>query len=200
MKGLLHSKRFRRNLKRWICMYVGVLVLFTSVVTYSRYVSKFSSSSSAKVSKFNIEIQKGEVKTSSNSDPIMPTDEIYYTFKVIREFEVKTLLVLTVNAEPGFLIEKIEEADTNLLIYSSDLSYENNYKYSKDGYQVQDNNQKIVSITKPITYLEGQIHKTYKVTLKFDYSSVQDTYYKFKDKDLKERPIVNLDYSATQDF
>lgn len=199
MKGLLHSRKFKRNLMKWICMYVGVLLLFTSVVTYSRYVSKFSNGDNAKVSKFNIEIIKGEVGSSSKSDPILPTDAIYYNFKVVREFEVKTLLVLTVNAEPGFIIEKIEE-DTGLLIYSSSLSHENSFSYDKDGYHINDIDSKKVDIIRPITYAEGKIQKNYKITLKFDYSSVQDTYYKLSEKDLQERPIVNIDYSATQDF
>ena len=40
MKGLLHSKRFKENLYRWLFMYVGVIALLTTVITYSKYVTQ----------------------------------------------------------------------------------------------------------------------------------------------------------------
>ena len=39
MKGLLHSKLFRKNLFTWLFMYIIVIGLFTTVVTYSKYIS-----------------------------------------------------------------------------------------------------------------------------------------------------------------
>ena len=57
MKGLLRSKRFRHNLYKWVTMYVGVMLLFTVVVTYSRYMSSLEGSDQAKVARFEVGIR-----------------------------------------------------------------------------------------------------------------------------------------------
>lgn len=56
MKGLLHSKKFRTNLKKWLFMYVGVMVLLTTVVTYSKYISSTLYSDEAKIDEFDLNI------------------------------------------------------------------------------------------------------------------------------------------------
>lgn len=56
MKGLLHSKRFKTNLRKWLFMYVGVMVLLTSVITYSKYITSLQYDDKARTSKFAFEI------------------------------------------------------------------------------------------------------------------------------------------------
>lgn len=196
MKGLLHSKRFRRNLKRWICMYVGVLVLFTSVVTYSRYVSNLSLNDEAKVTKFNVNIGKGKASTESGKDPFLPTDTIYYTFTVTPDFEVKTLLALTINAEHRFTIESIVEETSNLEIYNKDIRSQNAGPITVSTDTTVDGNDTKVVISRKISSAEAQA-TTYKIALKFKYEDIKETYYTL-DEYLKEKPIVNVDYSARQ--
>lgn len=198
MKGLLHSKRFRRNLKRWICMYVGVLVLFTSVVTYSRYVSNLSLNDEAKVTKFNVNIGKGEASTESGKDPFLPTDTIYYTFTVTPDFEVKTLLALTVNAEDRFTIESIVEETSNLEIYNKDIRNQNAgaITVSADTTVDGNNDNTKVVISRTISSAEAK-STTYKIALKFKYEDIKETYYTL-DEYLREKAIVNVDYSARQ--
>lgn len=198
MKGLLHSKRFRRNLKRWICMYVGVLILFTSVVTYSRYVSNLSLNDEAKVTKFNVNIGKGEASTESGKDPFLPTDTIYYTFTVTPDFEVKTLLALTVNAEDRFTIESIVEETSNLGIYNKDIRNQNAgaITVSADTTVDGNNDNTKVVISRTISSAEAK-PTTYKIALKFKYEDIKETYYTL-DEYLREKAIVNVDYSARQ--
>lgn len=198
MKGLLHSKRFRRNLKRWICMYVGVLILFTSVVTYSRYVSNLSLNDEAKVTKFNVNIGKGEASTESGKDPFLPTDTIYYTFTVTPNFEVKTLLALTVNAEDRFTIESIIEETSNLEIYNKDIRNQNAgaITVSADTTVDGNNDNTKVVISRTISSAEAK-STTYKIALKFKYEDIKETYYTL-DEYLREKAIVNVDYSARQ--
>lgn len=198
MKGLLHSKRFRRNLKRWICMYVGVLVLFTSVVTYSRYVSNLSLNDEAKVTKFNVNIGKGKASTESGKDPFLPTDTIYYTFTVTPDFEVKTLLALTVNAEDRFTIESIVEETSNLEIYNKDIRNQNAgaITVSADTTVDGNNDNTKVVISRTISSAEAK-PTTYKIALKFKYEDIKETYYTL-DEYLREKAIVNVDYSARQ--
>ena len=40
MKELLHSKVFKQKLRKWLMMYCGVMFVFTTVVTYSRYITQ----------------------------------------------------------------------------------------------------------------------------------------------------------------
>lgn len=200
MKGLLHSKRFKRNLKRWICMYVGVLVLFTSVVTYSRYVSNLSLNDEAKVTKFNVNIGKGEASTESGKDPFLPTDTIYYTFTVTPNFEVKTLLALTINAEERFIIESIIEnpGKGEIEIYNKDIRTQNvgAITVSADTTVDGNNDNTKVVISRTISSAEAK-PTTYKIALKFKYEDIKETYYTL-DEYLREKAIVNVDYSARQ--
>lgn len=54
MKGLLQSKIFKENLRKWLFMYVGTIALLTTVITYSKYVSSLGDNDQARGSKFDI--------------------------------------------------------------------------------------------------------------------------------------------------
>lgn len=66
MKGLLHSKRFRKNLQKWLFMYVGVLALLTTVVTYSKFLTQRSVAETSRTSRFNVSIKPVNCSTYIN--------------------------------------------------------------------------------------------------------------------------------------
>ncbi len=115
MKGLLHSKKFRKNLYKWLCMYVGVLMLFTSVVTYSKYVSSISGTSEARVAKFKLEVVPEGCDIAEDTDKSCvidewrPTEAKTFVVNINASFEVLTNLSLsyTVNYNDGFRVSEI---------------------------------------------------------------------------------------------
>ncbi len=121
MKGLLQSKIFKKNLKKWLFMYVMCMGLFTTVITYSKYISNMlDGSDSARVSKFNIALEycsdatcnegiKGNEVFRQN-----PTSEMVYYFAVnTSNLEVSADLILTINVDTHFKIKEIEKVETD---------------------------------------------------------------------------------------
>ena len=109
MKGLLHSKRFRANLYKWLRMYLSVLLLFTGVVTYSKYVSSIGSNNDeARAAKFKITINDANDfdcdDYSDCSTGIQYADDYQaYNFTVeTNKLEVKTDLILLVYVNKNF--------------------------------------------------------------------------------------------------
>lgn len=127
MKGLLHSKTFKKNLRKWLFMYVGALCILTSVITYSKYMSSFSGNTEAKVAKFNIKvehvdqcasIQESVCLTGENTRPL---EQYEFYFKVdTTELEVKSHVVITTRINESyqddevFKINKIVEVTKDL--------------------------------------------------------------------------------------
>lgn len=106
MKGLLHSKKFRNNLRKWLCMYVGVILLLTTVVTYSKYISKFQGNSASNTAKFQIELEPINVDESTH----LITDSLTYTFYVdVTNVDVKANLKLLTFVDSSFTIEDISD-------------------------------------------------------------------------------------------
>ena len=116
MNMLLHSKTFRKNLFKWSIIYFVVIALFTSVVTYSKYISDKSSLSTAKIAKFKIDIVKTKICSSldtsrcnyydengnltSEEYKFKPYDVLNFYFNVdTTELEVSTKLVLTIHVD-----------------------------------------------------------------------------------------------------
>lgn len=127
MKGLLHSKTFKKNLRKWLFMYVGTLCILTSVITYSKYMSSFSGNTEAKVAKFNIEVEKlykcdnKLTETSCQTEATRPLENYDFYFKVdTTELEVKSHVVITVKVNEAyttngtFKINNIYEVVDNL--------------------------------------------------------------------------------------
>lgn len=95
MNGLLHSKTFRKNLSRWIFMYIAVICLLTSVITYSKYISSLGVHDEVRASKFDVEITPlptDGVECTLESDKsytecvlkntIRPTKPVAFYFKI----------------------------------------------------------------------------------------------------------------------
>jgi len=122
MKGLLRSKKFRSKLYKWLFMYVGVMALFATVITYSKYISQYVVDDVARITKFDIEVENiaiegdgytcnvadNEQKTitcaASEETKYRPTKNLDYTFKLTPEFEVKTLLTTSMYVPNTFEI------------------------------------------------------------------------------------------------
>lgn len=212
MKGLLQSKRFRKNLKKWLCMYVGALLLLTTVITYSKYISKFNLDDEARVTKFDVtiknienenlsctgEIEKLECTTTST---YRPTTKIPYEFIVEPNFEVNTLLSTTIYVPANFNIETLEEINGKVLYdyekeEEKDSSITINKIKNKNEEGVEVDTATIITITKKIDVTDtdnSNTSKSYKVTIKYNYD--EEKY----DSEAKENlSVIRVGYSATQ--
>lgn len=102
MKGLIHSKKFRQNLYKWLFVYIGVLGLLATVVTYSKYISSLGTKDEARVTKFNVKIRFQEDCAADSTETICKTgnhlpfeDMVYYFTVDTSELEVTANLYLT---------------------------------------------------------------------------------------------------------
>ena len=165
MKGLLQSKIFRKNLRKWLCMYVGALLLLTTVVTYSKYISKYNADEDARITKFDVTVKNienenltctGEIDKldCTTKDTYRPTTKIPYEFVVTPNFEVNTLLATTIYVPASFNIETLEEINGKVLYDEKENIKDSSITISK----LKDKNEKgeevdtatIITITKKI--------------------------------------------------
>lgn len=179
MKELLHSKLFRRNLYKWLFMYVGVMCLLTSVITYSKYITSMQNDDTARVARFEVKITNNSVCDESEDKcdygTLRPTEDYEYYFTVdTTGLEVKTLLVTIVSVHEDFNNIKLYDAET-------DTEFNN--------YVIEDNK---VKITETINPGDNYIRK-YKLTCEFD-STLDATY--IKTHNYSDAVVVG--YSATQ--
>lgn len=115
MIELLHSETFRKNLLKWIFMYIAVICLLMSVITYSKFISSFGSDDAARSSKFNVKIEPIATQTSCPDDELSnspegtttsilcstsrPTSTLEYYFRVdVTDIEVKSEVYLRARA------------------------------------------------------------------------------------------------------
>lgn len=201
MKGLLQSKRFRKNLKKWLCMYVGTLLILTTVITYSKYISSLGLNDESRVTKFDVEINQldmplcsGDINTSCcnntsgqltcTTNEYRPTEKITYKFEVVPNFEVNTLLVTSIYIPENFEVLSIKENDDTLL-YDKDNSIVSN---------VEINNQTIeIKRNVDVSQDNPNIAKSYEVVVKYIYD--ENTY----NFDATNKSFtINVGYSATQ--
>ncbi len=115
MNELLHSKRFRANLYKWLCMYVGVMLLLTTVITYSRYMTKLQISDDVRTAKFDVKVKGIEqmcpgTSSTCNSGAYLVGNQMNYYFTVDpKELEVRAEVSrLIIQIKNNFRIQKIE--------------------------------------------------------------------------------------------
>lgn len=179
MKELLHSRLFRKNLKKWLFMYVGTICLLTSVITYSKYISAFNGSDTAKTAKFNVKVsldssmcETASTTNVSNHCYLADTRPLpSYDFGFIvdtTELEVNTLVVVTLKAGEGFTLpDKIMEGnkeiplDGNKITLDIDVNDSNRVKVKKYKATLAYDNKKDIPSNEPHTGLE------------VDYSAIQ---------------------------
>lgn len=118
MRALLQSKRFRSNLCKWLFMYAGVMLLLTTVITYSKYISGLQEKDDARSAKFNVFISENcplddageQILCNTGSSLVVNELEYYFTVDT-RELEVKTKFILSILIDENFKINKLETVD-----------------------------------------------------------------------------------------
>ncbi len=187
MKALFQNKKFRKNLYKWLFMYIGVMSLTTTVITYSKYISSFKSEDSARVAKFDISVEptkitctdgevESEVKKICNMGVIRPTAPFDYYFDIdTTNMEVKTNLIVTIYVNSNFKLISDNPDGGELVynLYDIDIAGKVNNKVPLHTY---DSNISIngksdkytIYTTNVIEILPGQgSKKSYKLSLKY---------------------------------
>lgn len=183
MKGLLHSKLFKKNLFKWIFMYVTVIGLFTTVVTYSKYITSMQDSDTARVAKFDASITYDGICTNINENEICnnghfrPTSNISYYFTVdTTNLEVSTIFITRISVLEYFnniKIYDVTDTETELTNFEN----ENN----------------VLTLTEELKVNETYIRK-YKITMDFNHSQYDDNH----SSEHLLNGAVMVGYSATQ--
>ena len=134
MKGLLHSETFRKNLSRWIFLYVAVICLLTSVITYSRFISSFGNDESdTRTSRFTIEVTNiptdnscvptesdnpldlGNVSSICTSSANRPSGEVESYFMVdTSQLEVNADIYVRISSSSNIDVQRVEKVITSL--------------------------------------------------------------------------------------
>ena len=198
MKGLLHSRRFKRILKKWLFMYVVAMLLITTVATYSKYVSSYSVSDQARVTKFHLIIDKIE----SNNSEYSQVSTIPYKFKVsTKDLEVNTFLVLSIYVNDAFKIVSVED-NQGRTIYDSGYEKTAERCFEKDECSYEDDNnfydevlrnknENFIRLKRMVDVSDNDVI-TYTVNVRYNDN---DSYL---NDDIEFENVVQVGYSATQ--
>jgi len=231
MKGLLHSKRFKKNLKKWLFMYMCALLMFTTVITYSKYISQYGMGDVARITKFNVEIENvainnndeykcdvlnNEKKTlncTANSDlKYRPTKDLNYTFKLLPDFEVNTLLTTSMYVPDTFEIislkanekymekvdenKEVEKVRENIILYDKTQNIKNeNISFSsitESGVvknMITDKRNIVAGTKDPLEII-------YTITVRYKYD---ETTYSANTTLKNDIEVVKIGYSANQE-
>ena len=190
MKGLLHSKRFRNNLYKWLFMYVGVMLLLITVITYSKYISSLGGEDTSRATKFEVKvntlnclISDEENVNTCEKGKFRPTSKIKYYFSVdTSKIEVNAFLVLDVWLDSDFELVKIETVAQDPV--------SNEFKvieklpetaYTVDGHKIR--------MTEDIDAGQGSL-TNYKLTIKYKNGAEGSI--------IDPRTIIKISYSADQ--
>jgi len=185
MKGLLQSKKFRTNLYKWLFMYAGVMLLLTSVITYSKYITSMETNEESRVAKFEVGIDYmncADVTTPTEANPnricnsgmYRPTSEIKYYFSVdTTQIETHALFLLDITVDSHFTLVGLKDFTNNKQI---DISGVTNGK---------------IRLTENIVASKGK-NITYEVRV--IYNGTSDSY----KEEQNYNNIVKVGYSATQ--
>lgn len=209
MSNILHNKIFRANLVRWIVLYIGVISVFTTVVTYSKYITTLPTKDNARPAKFNVTIKNDKIcstlSTLCNLESYKPYDEIEYYFTVdTTEVEVLADMVIKISVNKEFRIVNFTYVgDTEYTVSMpesgvipdslSDVALPDEYKlnYVNDS-EVEEKNNVITLVGETGAY-KSKV-QTYKVRLKF----IKDTYDNTYSSKHDYEKIVKVGYSVNQ--
>lgn len=190
MSNLLHSKTFRSNLAKWIALYILTLLIVTGVVTYSKYISSMTAGDAARTAKFKVEIEKGDICSTSSPDlcnltSYKPYDRLEYKFTIdTTKVEVLTDVVININIDPDFEVISLNDVDTPAQGEDAKLT-----TIMNDGTELtyEEGKFRLVSEAGP-----SKINnKEYKLKLKFKKNTSYNVDHEYNE-------IVNIGYSATQ--
>lgn len=188
MKGLLHSKRFRENLYRWLFMYVGVIGLLTTVITYSKYMTELiSDTDSSRPATFKADIKYTDAQGNPCVDGIKcttgiyrPTSEIKYYFTLETEFEVLADLYLTTRI-------KESEVDNFEIVSIKNVTADTEVTVNDKRYTLEIKNEMDLD-TNPVPTKD-----VYEVTVKYKGTINSST-----DFSKEAKPVIEVGYTAEQ--
>lgn len=178
MNSLLHSKRFKKNLVKWLMMYCCALSMLTIVVTYSKYITTYNSTADeARPAKFALDmtyskICEGQVSgTPCDMGSTRPEEYLEYEFNIdATKGEVDTLVVADITIDDSFEFVELLPVNSNSMAYT-----------------LMSNGIKLTG-----TMTKGTIN-TYKIKLR--YKEYNTEAYKSA---INYDNILKVDYAATQ--
>lgn len=184
MKYLLHSRKFKVNLMKWLFMYCCVIGLFTVVVTYSRYITSKTVGVSSRIAQFDVTVTYDGVCSGTDTystcslGEIRPVSTLDYYFTVdTTKLEVDTFFETTITVNPAFDNYRLFDV-TN----GTSIPYVNGSNYHING-------NKII-ITEDIEASSGYV-RTYKLTVHYKNEQTYNQPFNYQDS-------VVVDYSAIQ--
>lgn len=203
MKKLLQNKKFRLNLYKWLSMYVCVMLLFTTVVTYSKYISSMGTDEMARVANFEVNIDFSSCPLSERIPSInedgtksftcdmgisRPTSVLSYYFTVdTTKIEADAMLVISTVVSKDFEVLSLLDTTTNTS-YIVDGN-------SQNGAQISTvNGDKKILLTSDVLAREGSVHE-YKIQVQYKDSLVTDDTNKIF---TSRQDIITVGYSALQ--
>ncbi len=197
MEWLLHSKLFKENLKKWLFMYIAVMCLVTSVITYSKYMSDFQGSGdNVRSAKFNVKISSLNEGCTNQNDKIVcnidskrPTQQIDFIVNLdATELEVAAEVLTRLNLlATSYEIVELEETQngSTVKLYSSKDNVTNSKVQKTDNGSLIVKNDFNKTANKNITYKVSAIYKNNSLN--------PDIYGK-----IDEAPVLQVGYTATQ--
>lgn len=193
MKGLLQSKKFRKNLGKWLFMYAGVMLLLTTVITYSKYISSFEGKDNASTARFELSVNC--VNNNGNACDIedkrlitenTPDDELTFNYSFVvdtSKMDVKSQLKLLIFIDKSFIIENISTGynETECVNSNTTTCPTNSTMYTLDN-----------------IYLPTTSDLTFTVRVKYDKTKIGElSNYTDKDKTLTKE-VVAVGYKVEQ--
>ncbi len=210
MKGLLQSKRFKKNFKKWLCMYVAAILMLTTVVTYSKYISSLGGTDRARITRFNVVIDnetkenytcatvEEHISCLANDDlKYRPTKDLSYKFNVKPNVEVNTVIATTVYVPKDFEIISLKDKEGNDL-YNKETSTQT--KEITLGTITNNETGEITSntitISDKINVVQSSANdtKTYEVIVRYLYDEK-----KYSEAVKEKVEVIKVGYSAIQD-
>ena len=206
---LLHNKIFKANLIRWFVLYIGVISLFTTVVTYSKYITTLPVEDKARTAKFNVKITNDKICSSLSNicglDKYKPYDEIDYYFTVdTTELEVLTDLVLKISVNSEFRIISftyLDDTNYDVVIPKygdvpdslSNVTLPDDFTFEYVNNAEDNSENNVITLVGTTGAYKSKI-QSYKLKLKF----MKDPYDSSYSSNHDYEKIVKIGYSANQ--
>lgn len=199
MQWLVHSKLFKENLKKWLFMYIAVMGLLTSVITYSKYISNFQGNGEeVRSAKFNVKINSLNDGCKMNGDIVAcdlgerrPTQLINFLVELdVSELEVTTELLTRINLVDNkysiVSLAKVDGENENKLFDGNNSSSSVSYNEGTKSLVVEDTvNATDSTQAKSIVY---------KVSVLYNNSNNTEEYF----SSVNSTQVIQVGYTATQ--
>lgn len=214
MKKLLQNKRFRTNLYKWLTMYVCVMAVFTTVVTYSKYISNMGTDEQARVANFEVGIhfescsdieeakanQDGTMLSVCDMGTSRPTSVLPYYFSLdTTKLEADAVLALTIYANNQFKIVELQNITTGVKYIDQEKIVTNIPGVTVDPYGFTSDGYTFTTVTQDVVAKQGKENYVIKIKFLNPPTNVLDE----KDIPLDDiysnnQEVIKLGYSATQ--